>query len=191
LNQRLDNADLVNNGDVLVRPGDGNRSAREAAFKPRALIPRENPNAWQFIETNTNIIDSALKSDESLKGDARHPRRERVPLWRERDRPDRPAHRDGISIIQSMAQKRLVAMVNQLAHAYKRKGRQEIALDPAVHDAGPGSVRIDSKDGFEWQLVHAGRYPRRVRLRDRGRAREPEQAAAARKRRRTSCRLAF
>jgi hypothetical protein len=152
LNQRLDNADLVNVGALWYDPATGNKKALEkAAFKPRALIPRENPNAWGFIETNTNIIDSSIKSEETLKGDMRDIAGSSAYVSgaaSDGQLDQRTA--TGISIIQSMAQKRLISMVNQLAHAYKRKGRQEIALIQQF-TTQPEAVRIDSRHGFEWQ----------------------------------------
>jgi hypothetical protein len=153
LNQRLDNADMVNNGMFFYNPANVNpKTLAKTVFKPRALVPRQMQGDIEQVQTNTNIIDSALKSDESLKGDLR-------------DIPGASAYLSGasetgqidqrtatgISIIQNMAQKRLVAKVNQLSHAYKRKGRQEIALVQQF-TTGPEYVRIDTKDGPDWQL---------------------------------------
>lgn len=153
LNQRLDNADLVNVGSLWYDPARaGNKKNLEkTAFKPRALIPREDPNAWGFIETNTSIIDSAIKSDESLKGDMRDIAGSSAYVSgaaSDGQLDQRTA--TGIQIIQSMAQKRLISMVNQIGHAYKRKGRQELALIQQF-TTKPEAVRVDQKNGWSWE----------------------------------------
>jgi hypothetical protein len=152
LNQRLDNADLVNVGAHLVRPGDGEQEgARESRVQAaRVDSPREPERVGVHRDEHEHHRLLHQERGDAERRYARHRWIQRVRLRRGEDGQLDQRTATGISIIQSMAQKRLISMVNQLAHAYKRKGRQEIALIQQF-TTQPEAVRIDSRHGFEWQ----------------------------------------
>jgi hypothetical protein len=152
LNQRLDNADFVNNGMVWYDPNQTNpRDLERLVWKPKSLVPRENQNAWGIVESNTQIIDSALKSDEQLLGLMRDvPGASNYLSGATDTNISQNSTATGIQLIQTMAQKRLIAKQDQLAVARRRDGRQEIALVQQFTTRAK-ALRVDEKDAWSWK----------------------------------------
>lgn len=151
LNQRLDNADLVNNGMVWYDPNLTNpKDLQRLVWKPKSLIPRETQNAWGIVESNTTIIDSALKSDEQLISLMRDVPGASNYLSGATDTQVSQNTATGIQLIQTMAQKRLIAKQDQLAVARRRDGRQEVQLVQQFTTRAK-ALRIDEKDSWAWK----------------------------------------
>lgn len=161
-NHRIDNTRFMSNAAMFVDPAVEQQDFR---VFPGAML-HARPDQVQAWQPNTSILGPSVQAEELLKGDLQNLSGAVGYLSGASDAQIDQNTATGISIIQSMASKRIMRMKQQFLYALKRVGEQQIALNQQLLPKTV-AIRIDrGAAGLEWKAASPaelqGEYEYRV-----------------------------
>lgn len=150
LNQTLDNAELANNAIVMMSSDVEDPDAYP--FFPGARWFVDRQDEVQMWTPNSNVLSASQGIQDDLKGDLQSIAAALPYLSGAASETVDQTTATGISIISNMAQRRILRKKALLNYAYKRAGRQWIALNQQFMTE-PLAIRIDGPQGSSFRTV--------------------------------------
>ncbi|MBI3936399.1 MAG: hypothetical protein HY323_05435 [Betaproteobacteria bacterium] len=147
-NQRLDNLQLINNAIVLVAEDAEDPDAFEFAPGERWLVPRPIKETVDLWAPDVRAAQVSLEAEALLKGDLQNTTGGMPFLSGTASQTIDQQTATGVSIVTSLAQKRLSAKRQQFIWAKARIGEQWCALNQQYVTA-PRLVPVIGEDGRE------------------------------------------
>lgn len=150
MNQRLDNLMLINNAIVLMRSDIDDPDMFEFAPGERWLV--DDPQQVTMWTPNPVPAEVSLNAEQAIKGDLQNITGG-MPFVAGADSNVDQKTATGVSIVTSLAQKRLAAKKSNFMYAYRRVAEQQIGLLQQFMTEDR-IVQIVGKDGAaEWKQI--------------------------------------
>lgn len=149
-NQRMDNVALINNAIVILNSSANDDEQYD--FFPGAIWKNRNPSEVQMWTPNVNILGASTQTEGMIKQDLESMSAALPYLsGASTDGIDNKTA-TGISIVQNMAQKRMLRKKQEINFAYRRAGCQQIKLNQQLL---PTAIRIraDKDNEMKWETI--------------------------------------
>lgn len=149
-NQRMDNVSLINNAIVILNSSSNDDEQYE--FYPGAIWKNRNPSEVQMWTPNMNILSASTQTEGMIKQDLETLSAALPYLSGASSTGIDNKTATGISIVQNLAQKRMLRKKQQINFAYRRGGCQQIKLNQQLL---PTSIRIraDKDNKMQWETI--------------------------------------
>lgn len=149
-NQRMDNVELINNAIVILQPSSVDEEQYE--FYPGAIWKNRNPADVQMWTPNTALAEISVHTEQMMKSDL-ETLSAALPYLSggSGDQIDNKTA-TGISIVQNMAQKRMIRKKQQVNWAYARAGSMQIKLNQQLLPKSV-SIRADEGGKIAWDSI--------------------------------------
>lgn len=149
-NQRLDNVELINNAIVILQPSSVDEEQYE--FFPGAIWKNRNPADVQMWTPNPAFATMSVETERMIKQDLESLSAALPYLSGAASDTIDNKTATGITIVQNMAQKRLVRKKQQINWAYQRAGTMQIKLNQQLLPKSV-SIRADRKGLVNWDNI--------------------------------------
>jgi hypothetical protein len=149
-NQRMDNVELINNAIVILQPSSVDDEQYE--FYPGAIWKNRNPADVQMWTPNTAMAEISVHTEQMMKSDLETLSAALPYLSGGTGDAIDNKTATGISIVQNMAQKRLIRKKQQINWAYSRSGSMQVKLNQQLLPKSV-SLRVDGQAEVQWDRI--------------------------------------
>lgn len=149
-NQRMDNVQLVNNAIVILNSSANDDEQYD--FFPGAIWKNRNPGEVQMWTPNIDILGSSIQTEGMMKQDLESLSAALPYLSGASSDSIDNKTATGISIVQNMAQRRMLRKKQQVNFAYRRGGLQMIQLNQQLLSKAQ-QLKNDRDNSMKWEEI--------------------------------------